>query len=119
MSRVRRRNAVLETLELFRGRSPALWVNNIVAYLYVAENEGLNVKELAHVSRMNEATASRSVRSLAAPGTAGALSPALGLVELYLNPEDGRGRLLHLTDDGRRLRDEIDQVIRDGVTIAG
>lgn len=111
---MRHRNAVLESLELFREQSPNIWVSNMLAFLYVCENEGINVKELAQVCRFNEATASRSIRSLAEKDTPGALPPALGLIELVQNPQDGRGRLLRLTEKGRRLRDELDGIIRAG-----
>lgn len=115
---LRRRNAVLETLELFRTLEPGLWVNSIVAYLYVCENEGINVRELAYACRLNVPTASRSVRALAPPDAESALAPALGLVELRPDPNDGRGRRLFLTEQGRALRDRIDGVIRAAVPIA-
>lgn len=114
---MRRRNTILAGLELFRSRTPDLWINNIVTFLYVCENEGLNIKELAQVSRLSEATASRSIRSFAAAGSPTALKPALGLVELVENPDDGRGRLIFLTDAGRALAAELDGLIRQVRTI--
>jgi len=115
---MRRRNTILAGLELFRKKTPDLWVNNILTFLYAAENEGLNVKELAQVSRLSEATASRSIRSFAAPGASTALKPALGLVELVENPADGRGRLIYLTDEGRRVATELDELILQAQPIA-
>jgi len=115
---MRRRNTILAGLELLRRRSPDLWVNNILTFLYASENEGLSVKELASVCRLSEATASRSIRSFAAPEATGALRPALGLVELVENPADGRGRLVFLTDEGRRVASELDQLILQAQTIA-
>lgn len=114
---MRRRNTILAGLELFRSRTPDLWVNNILTFLYVCENEGLNIKELAQISRLSEATASRSIRSFAAPDSPSALKPALGLVELVENPEDGRGRLIFLTEAGRQLARELDVLIRQVRTI--
>jgi DNA-binding MarR family transcriptional regulator len=110
---LRRRDTVLEALEYFRGLNPNFWVSNLIVFLYVCENEGLNVKELAQVCRYNEATASRSLRSLAARGAPGALPPYMGLIDLFQNPADGRGRLIYLTEEGRRVRDEIDRIISE------
>ncbi len=108
---MRRRDSLLACLELFRRNTPDLWVNNILTFLYVCENEGLNIKELAQLARLSEPTASRSIRSFATPSTPGVLKPALGLVELSENPDDGRGRLIHLTDKGRELAHELDRLI--------
>ncbi len=115
----RRRNTVLATFELFRKQTPDLWVNNILTFLYVCENEGASVSEIAQVSRLLEATASRCIRSFAAPGTPGVFKPALGLLELVEDPADGRGRLVYLTPKGRALAAQIDGLIRDAVTISG
>ena len=115
---MRRRNTILAAIELFRNRTPDLWVNNLVTFLYASENEGLNVKELASVCRLSEATASRSIRSFAASNAPGALKPALGLVELIENPADGRGRLVFLTEEGRRVAAELDKLILEARTIS-
>lgn len=113
----RQRNAVLESLEAFRARDPTILLNSVVAFLYVAENEGLGVKELAYLCQLNEATTSRAIRALAAPEAPGALPPSLGLVVLLQNPRDARGRLIFLTDEGRALRRRIDAAIGQGVVI--
>jgi DNA-binding MarR family transcriptional regulator len=42
----------------------------------------------------------------------------LGLLEAYLNPHDGRSHVIQLTDRGREVRDRLDGVIRQAVTIA-
>jgi DNA-binding MarR family transcriptional regulator len=110
---MRRRNTVLASLEVFRHRTPDLWVNNILMFFYVCENEGANIKELAQLARLAEPTASRSIRSFAAADTPGARSPCLGLVELVENPDDGRGRLVFLTPAGRELALRIDELIHE------
>jgi DNA-binding MarR family transcriptional regulator len=107
----RRRIAVLDILDVFRGRGPGVSLNSVVAFLQASENEGVCMKELAFLCRLSDATASRCVRALAAPGTPGALAPALGLIELFQNPRDGRGRLVFLTEDGRALRDAIEAAL--------
>lgn len=114
---IRRRNALLEAIEVFRDRSLDVCVNEVVAFLYICENEGVGVNELARICRLSNPTASRSVRGLAGGDVAGALPPSLGLVWYARDPNDGRGKLIFLTEAGRRLRDELDEIIEEGVPI--
>ncbi|MET0273120.1 MAG: MarR family winged helix-turn-helix transcriptional regulator [Phenylobacterium sp.] len=115
---MRPRNAVLAAMHLFKALGARVSVNEIVAFLYVCENEGLTVQELADVARLTQSTASRSVRALGPAGSAWAQPPALGLVEAYLNPNDGRSHVIHLSEQGRDVRDRLDAIIREAVPIA-
>lgn len=110
----RRRNVVLETLELFRARDANVRLSTVVAFLYLCENEGFCISELAAAAAMSLATASRAARSLAMPGAPGALAPALGLAELR---PDGKVHALYLTEAGRELRDRLDLAIIQATTI--
>lgn len=87
---------------------PNVRLSTVLAYLYLCENEGLCVSELAAAAGMTLATASRAARSLAGPGTPGALPPAMGLAEIR---PDGKVRALHLTPAGRALRASLDEII--------
>jgi DNA-binding MarR family transcriptional regulator len=113
----RRRSAVLEILERFRRLHADLNDSAILAFLYICENEGLNICELAQICRIAEATASRVARRLAARYTPDALHPGVGLVELRANPFDQRGKLLFLTPAGIEFRDSIDALIAEAVPI--
>ena len=115
----RRRNTVLAAIELFREVGLELRMSSALAFLYVCENEGLNIQELAYVCRFNKATASRSIRALAPPESPGALYPALGLVELFPDPTDTRGRLVFLTARGQDVREQLDALIAEAVPIVG
>ena len=106
----RRRNSLLQALEQFRSMDPGLVITDLLVFLYVCENEGLNVKELASVARLTEATTSRRARALGEPDAPGAMSPAVGLVEAYQG-DDGRARLLYLTEKGRHVRDQLQDII--------
>lgn len=75
------------------------------------------MKELAQVCGFTDSTTSRTARSLATPGTRDWLPPGLGLLEIRRNPDDRRGRTLHLTELGRRMRDSIDDAIRSAEPI--
>jgi DNA-binding MarR family transcriptional regulator len=100
-------------LEEVRGLSPAATLKDVVAFLYVCENEGINLRELAQVCGFTDSTASRTAASLAAAGALGALPPALGLIELRRDSRDDRSRTLHLTDAGRRLLDRVERLIAE------
>lgn len=114
---MRRRDSLLEALRVFKGLSARITVNEIAAFLYTCENEGLSVQELAFVAEMSQSAASRSLRSLGPPGSAWAQPPALNLIEPFLHPTDGRSHVLHLTDRGRALRDQLDDIIRQAAPI--
>jgi len=115
---MRARNALLQALHLFKSLDPRLSVNEAIAFLYAAENEGLTVQEVATVAHLTQSTASRSLRALGPRGSEWAQPPALGLLEAYLNPDDGRSHVIQLSAQGRDLRDRLDAIIRQGVTIA-
>ena len=48
---MRARNSVLQALHLFKALDPRVSVNEVIAFLYAAENEGLTVQEVATVAR--------------------------------------------------------------------
>jgi DNA-binding MarR family transcriptional regulator len=114
---VRRRNSALEVLELFRRSLPQPTITDLTVLFYVAENPGLNIAELADVSRTTLATASRVSRAFAAPDAEGALPPYLGLIELKPNPHYAKGRLLYLTEAGKALIDEADKMIGEAIRV--
>jgi len=114
----RRRNSFLRTLELFRDVNPAFVVTDLIVFMYICENEGLTIKELAGVARLTEATASRRARLLGTEETLGVLPEGAGLIELLSCPADGRARLLYLTEPGRVLRDQIADLISQARPIA-
>lgn len=115
---MRARDSLLQALLVFKALDARVSVNEIVAFLYTCENEGLTVQELADVAGLTQSTASRSVRALGPAGSEWAQPPALGLVEAYLNPNDGRSHVIQLSEQGRDVRDRLDAIIRDAVPIA-
>ncbi|WP_394761264.1 ArsR family transcriptional regulator [Phenylobacterium sp.] len=114
---MRQRDCILEAMLAFRALSPRVSVSEIIAFLYTCENEGLSVQELAFITGMSQSAASRNLRALGHADTAWAKPPALGLVEPYLRPSDGRSHVLHLSPEGAKLRDRLDGIIRRGVLI--
>ncbi|WP_309604390.1 MarR family winged helix-turn-helix transcriptional regulator [Phenylobacterium sp.] len=116
---MRRRNALLQALHLFKALDVRVSVNEIIAFLYAAETEGLTVQEVADLARLTQSTASRSLRALGVAGAAWSQAPALGLLEAFLNPQDGRSHVIHLTAQGHDLRDQLDAIIGKSAPIAG
>ena len=115
---MRRRNTVLQVLHLLKALEPRISVNEVIAFLYAAENEGLTVQDLACVAGMTQSTASRSLRALGSPGSPWSSAPAVGLLEAYLNPSDGRNHVIYLSARGREMRERIDALLLRGETIA-
>src|ERR1700760_477930 len=101
----------------FRGVSARITVSEIIAFLYTCENEGLSVQEFAYIAGFSQSAASRNLRALGRAGTPWSLDPALGLIEPFLSPTDARSHVLHLTDQGRALRERLDRIIAEHVAI--
>lgn len=114
----RRRNAVLASLEAARRRHPQIGLKNLIAFLYVAENPGIQMVELAEITGLLLPTASRIVRALCDETTPGVLPPCMGLLRLEEPPngEAGARRIL-LTGTGTALVDEIDRLIARGQSL--
>src|SRR4051812_16176771 len=114
---MRPRDSLLEAILALKALDARISVNEIVAFLYTCENEGLSVQELAYVAGLTQSTASRSLRALGRPGSDWAQPPALGLGDAFLNPQDARSHVIHLTDEGRALRERLDEMIRRATPI--
>ena len=114
----RRRNSLLECLERLRRVLPAANLMQLLAFLYICENEGINLAELAQVCRTTRATASRTARALAIARLRGALAGSVGLIDMHANPNWTYGRILHLSEAGRRLAADLDAIICDACPIA-
>ena len=108
---MRRRNSFLESLVMLRGAHPEITINGIVAFLYIAENPGINIVELSQICGFNMPTASRVARSLGPEGVEGSLPPYLGLVDVFLNPRDPRGRMLSISEHGQAICKRMDAAI--------
>ena len=118
MSRsARRRNSVLAALEQLRQLDPGLSLSDAVAFLYVCENEGVNVRELAQLTATMHSKASRTARRLAGRDCPHALWPSIGLIELRGNVHDGRSKTLHLSPLGMEVRRSIEALIAEATPI--
>ena len=107
----RRRNSLLACLTLLRRRAPKLTVSELLAFLYVAENPGIRVKELSALMATTPATASRAARALVAAGDPGALPPGLGWLVMSSNDRERISRHLYLTPLGEEVCTQLDAMI--------
>ena len=108
----RRRNSFLACLVMIRKQAPDVTVSELLAFLYVAENPGIRVKELAILMETTNATASRASRALLTPGDSGALPPGRGWLLMASNGREATSRHLYPTDAGRTLLERLDDLIR-------
>lgn len=99
-------------LARLKERGADLNISQITAFLYVCENEGLNLSELASVMSVTNQVASYTVRGLLAPDQPRVIDPASGLVQTAVSESDGRALALSLTPRGVQLRNELDEIIR-------
>lgn len=107
----RRRNGLLACLVMLRRMAPQIHYSEILAFLYVAENEGVRVKELAELMCATPATASRAARALMSDGDPAALSPSLGWLVMASDEREKRSRHLYLTPLGAEICEKLDVVI--------
>ncbi|MGZ3318995.1 MAG: hypothetical protein ACXU95_17080 [Isosphaeraceae bacterium] len=117
-ARRRERNSLLASVESFRGLGLPENLNTMILFLYVCENEGLNMSELAYVARLHVATAARLARTIAGEDTAGpGGTGAQPLFEFRAARHDKRLKFVFLTEHGRTLRDHLEEQIATAAPI--
>jgi DNA-binding MarR family transcriptional regulator len=115
----RRRSCILEAIEQCRKLEPSVNLSQLIAFLYICENEGLSTAELAVVMRTSRATASRVARSLTAADYHLTLPPSVGWVAPSKDAAAAQYKGLHLTKAGLELRRRLDEIIAEGRMLAG
>ncbi|WP_293382935.1 hypothetical protein [Phenylobacterium sp.] len=105
------RRDLIRALDAFRALSPQVNLHQIIAFLLVAENEGLLVGHVCALAGFSQSTASRSLRANGVAGTPWAVPPALGLVEACRVSRFASGHAIFLTPAGRDLRDALDAML--------
>lgn len=115
----RRRNSLLACLVHLRRLAPDITVSEMLAFLYVAENRGVRVKELAALMMTTQATASRAARALVSGGDPGALPPCRGWLVMSSNGRENISRHLYLTPLGAEITDRLDLMIGRAQRIEG
>ena len=114
---VRRRETILAALEIYRTGCGPRNLTSLMQFLYVSENESLNVSELAHISHTSVSVTARTVRVLAGEirGTRWPVDESI--FALRGAGDDKRLRLVHLSDHGRAMRERFDGLINEAIPI--
>lgn len=115
----RRRNSLLACLVALRRLAPDITVSEMLALLYVAENGGIRVTELAELMDTTKATASRAARALVSHGDPGALPPSRGWLVMSSNDREKISRHFYLTPLGAEITRKLDVMIARAQTIQG
>lgn len=108
--RKRKRNACLAALEKMIAWRSDILLKDVVAFLYICENEGATLRELAILARLDQSTASRTISRLAGAADRSQRSPE-ALIRPCTRNDDKRARTLLLTPHGIALRDDIEGII--------
>lgn len=109
----RRRNTVLAALELFRTLELPRGFNAMLLFLYVCENEGANVSEIAQVANMDVPGAARLIKVMSGLVPEEPVAPDQVVFELRASTRDRRVRFVHLSPHGRKIRDTVEALIAE------
>lgn len=93
-----------EAVKLLRSRMPRAGTDAIIVFLCLCERDGISAKELVFRCGISSCRLSRSLKLLHAPSS-GVLGT--GLVCAHEQEGDRRCIVIHLTDQGCRLRDHL------------
>lgn len=107
-------NTLFAAVAAMRSACPRLTLRQAILFLYVCENEGLSLHELAFVSRVGDATTSRGVKMLSSQDPERLPAP---LLRVRPHPEDKRVVLIYLAEPGKALKAEIARVIDQRLAI--
>jgi len=90
----------------------------LVSSAFQHKDEEVLLAQLKEYATVYQAQGPEALRALGPKGSEWSQGPALGLLEAFLNPDDGRSHVIHLSPSGRELRDRLDAIIAESVTIA-
>ena len=110
----RRRDTLLAGIERMLKTKPDLNLMMIRIFLYAAENPGASVGELADLCGTTDATASRNLKALGDPATAGAEGPLLATEP---SATDARGLAVVTTAAGDALVADLERLIHAATPI--
>jgi hypothetical protein len=114
---IRRRDTILAALEAFREENLPRSLSALMLFLYICENEGLTVSELAFVSRTPVAMAARIVKMLAGETPDALLTPDCAIFEYRTSAKDKRLKFVYLAQRGRLICDRLERLIEDAAPI--
>lgn len=103
---------LLALIEAVRLSSRDVSLPGVVLFLHVCERDGISIKDLVYLSGYGESLVSRAVDRLRGVDGSGKLKELGGaLVTVTRHPEDGRRRLVYLTEAGHALKQRISRAL--------
>lgn len=100
---------MVRAIEAFRQLNKDMLANEMMAFLLVAERNGISMTELQDVLDLSKAATSRNVNFLSQHGANS--RDGLKLVITTENPENRRQKLVHLTPRGKALKRQIESLL--------
>lgn len=100
---------MIRAVEAFRQLNKDILANEMLAFLIVAEKDGISMAELKDVLDLSQASASRNVNFLSQHGANE--REGLKLVITTENPENRRMKLVHLTPKGKSFKRQIESLL--------
>jgi DNA-binding MarR family transcriptional regulator len=103
---------LLALIEAVRLSSREVSLPGVVLFLHICEHDGISIKDLVYLSGYSESLVSRAVDRLRGADDMEKLNELGGaLVTVTRHPEDGRRRLVYLTEAGRKLKTRITRAL--------
>ncbi len=103
---------LLALIEAMRLSSRDVSLPGVVLFLHICERDGIAIKDLVYLSGYSESLVSRAVDRLRGTDGSAQLEDLGGaLVTVASHPEDGRRRLVYLTEAGRKLKPRITRAL--------
>ena len=103
---------LLALIDAVRLSSRDVSLPGIVLFLHICEHDGIPIKDLVYLSGYGESLVSRAVDRLCGEGDPARLDGLGGaLVTVVRHPNDGRRRLVYLTDAGKMLKMRIERIL--------
>lgn len=96
-------------IALFRDISPSMNVNAILAFLSVAQGNGVTAEQIEVALGISRPTASRLLRLFSAIRNGG--EPGFNLFRVEVDPTDFKRRLLFLNENGQQVLKTIEEAL--------
>lgn len=106
---------LIEIVQEFRNIHPKMELNQVLVFLSVALQDGIEAHEIAKKFKILKSTTSANVNALSPIGyrknSKGELIAGHGLIVQEVSPRDARFKELYLTLNGKKLTDRLTQIL--------
>ena len=102
---------IRDVIEYFRDLDPDISATTISAFLAIAEQEGMNMKELGETLGVAQSSCSRNVSALTRLKNPKENQEGLDLVVRTEDPLEGRRKIMFLSPKGKKMHQKIRRII--------